>query len=82
MDELFDDAKCGHCGHENLTDYPVCSTCAKVLHFPHRKHCVHCHTVHAPTLRMFREWVDGQEADGLSLIDQFAAKHNINLNGK
>lgn len=81
MTDLFDDTKCGHCGHENLTDYPVCSTCAKVLHFPYQKRCIHCHTVHAPTLRLFQEWVNNRGADD-SLITQFAAERNIDLAGK
>lgn len=36
------DAECPRCGDDNLTDYPVCSHCAKIAHFPHRDHCIHC----------------------------------------
>ena len=36
------DAECPRCGDDNLTDYPVCPSCARVSHFPHRADCVHC----------------------------------------
>jgi hypothetical protein len=30
------DATCPACAGDNLTDYPVCDTCATVAHFTHR----------------------------------------------
>lgn len=36
------DADCPNCGHDNLTDYPVCPSCAVVCHFTHRADCRHC----------------------------------------
>ncbi len=30
------DAICDRCGSDNLTDLPVCPSCAVVVHFPHR----------------------------------------------
>ena len=36
------DATCPRCGEDNLTDYPVCDTCATVAHFTHRDRCLHC----------------------------------------
>jgi len=31
---------CPNCQSENLTDYPVCPSCATVCHFSHRNDCV------------------------------------------
>lgn len=30
---------CSHCENENLSDYPVCATCATKLHFTNRDDC-------------------------------------------
>lgn len=38
----MNDAICPRCGDDNLTDYPVCDTCATVAHFTHRATCIHC----------------------------------------
>jgi hypothetical protein len=38
---------CIRCGADNLTDYPVCPSCAQVAHFPHRDDCRHCEEVTA-----------------------------------
>jgi hypothetical protein len=41
------DATCPACAGDNLTDYPVCDTCATVAHFTHRATCLHCERKHA-----------------------------------
>ena len=33
---------CIVCGIEKSSDYPACSACAKVKHFPYRRTCLHC----------------------------------------
>ena len=43
------DAICPRCGADNLTDYPVCDTCATVAHFPHRQDCIHCFMLERPS---------------------------------
>ena len=45
------DAICPRCGDDNLTDYPVCDTCATVAHFTHRERCLHCVRKHAAAMR-------------------------------
>ena len=45
------DATCLRCGNDNLTDYPVCDTCATVAHFTHRERCLHCERKHAAAMR-------------------------------
>ena len=47
----MNDAICPRCGDDNLTDYPVCDTCATVAHFPYRKTCLHCERKHAATMQ-------------------------------
>lgn len=42
---------CIRCGADNLTDYPVCDTCATTAHFTHRERCIHCERKHAATMR-------------------------------
>lgn len=50
------DATCPRCGADNLTDYPVCDTCATVAHFTHRERCLHCIRQHdARTLAATRK---------------------------
>jgi hypothetical protein len=44
------DATCPRCGGDNLTDYPVCDTCATVAHFTHRERCLHCERKHAAAI--------------------------------
>lgn len=39
----YDDSICSRCGGDNLTDYPVCASCAATRHFEHRLcFCVSC----------------------------------------
>lgn len=45
------DAICPACAGDNLTDYPVCDTCATVHHFPYRATCLHCVRKHAAAMR-------------------------------
>ena len=45
------DAICPACAGDNLTDYPVCDTCATVQHFPYRERCIHCERKHAATMQ-------------------------------
>ena len=47
----MNDAMCPACAGDNLTDYPVCNTCATVQHFPYRTKCLHCERKHAATMR-------------------------------
>lgn len=47
----MDDAICPRCGGDNITDYPVCDTCATVAHFTHRATCLHCERKHAATMQ-------------------------------
>jgi len=47
----MDDAICPRCGGDNLTDYPVCDTCATVAHFPYRTRCLHCERKHAAAMQ-------------------------------
>ena len=47
----MNDATCPRCGADNLTDYPVCDTCATVAHFTHRERCIHCERKHAADRR-------------------------------
>lgn len=42
------DAICDKCGDDNLTDLPVCPSCAAVVHFEHRA-CV-CSKCRKPAL--------------------------------
>ena len=42
---------CPRCGEDNLTDYPVCDTCATVAHFTHRATCLHCERKRAAAMR-------------------------------
>lgn len=46
------DAICDKCGDDNLTDLPVCPSCAAVVHFPHRV-CV-CAECCEPALRLVK----------------------------
>ena len=55
------DAICPRCGDDNLTDYPVCDTCATVAHFTHRATCLHCVRKHAAAI---------QENEMLELIER------------
>lgn len=32
----MNDSICPECGDDNMTDLPVCPSCAVVVHFPHR----------------------------------------------
>lgn len=43
------DADCPNCGGDNLTDYPVCPSCAAVCHFTHRTDCQHCRLTAKPS---------------------------------
>ena len=47
----MNDATCPRCEGDNLTDYPVCDTCATVAHFTHRDRCLHCERKHAAAMR-------------------------------
>ena len=47
----MNDATCPRCEGDNLTDYPVCDTCATVAHFTHRERCLHCERKHAAAMR-------------------------------
>ena len=47
----MNDAICPNCGNDNLTDYPVCDTCATVAHFTHRDRCLHCERKHAAAMQ-------------------------------
>lgn len=47
----MNDAICPACAGDNLTDYPVCNTCATVQHFPYRTKCLHCERKHAATMQ-------------------------------
>ena len=42
---------CPRCGDDNLTDYPVCDTCATTAHFTHRATCLHCERKQAATMQ-------------------------------
>ena len=57
------DATCPRCEGDNLTDYPVCDTCATVAHFTHRDRCLHCERKHAATI---------QENEILEFVQQVA----------
>lgn len=35
-------ATCDKCGADNLSDYPVCDSCALDTHFTDRQDCIHC----------------------------------------
>ena len=63
----MNDAICPRCGEDNLTDYPVCDTCATVAHFPHRATCIHCVRKQAATM---------QQNAMLELIQQMANSYN------
>ena len=47
----MNDATCPRCEGDNLTDYPVCDTCATVAHFTHRDRCLHCERKHAAAMQ-------------------------------
>ena len=52
------DAICLRCGADNLTDYPVCDTCATVAHFTHRDQCLHCVRKHAAAMQRIQMTAD------------------------
>ena len=52
------DAICPRCGDDNLTDYPVCDTCATVAHFTHRATCLHCVRKHAAAMQRIQMTAD------------------------
>ena len=52
------DATCPRCGADNLTDYPVCDTCATVAHFTHRATCLHCVRKHAAAMQRIQMTAD------------------------
>ena len=54
----MNDAICPRCGEDNLTDYPVCDTCATVAHFTHRATCLHCVRKHAAAMQRIQMTAD------------------------
>jgi len=46
------------CGADLLADYPVCSTCAKSAHFPHRSDCRCDACAEAPEAEIVRVFGD------------------------
>ena len=67
----MNDAICPRCGDDNLTDYPVCDTCATVAHFTHRDRCIHCERKHAAAGRLAASPMQREEV--ITLLSELIA---------